>query len=272
MTFLENIRTRTKKPQSKLFLLIGVNVVIFLLAFFTPARQFLISYLAVPGGLPALAERAWTPFTYMFMHENFFHILFNMLWLYWMGQIFEEFLGYNRTIGLYLMGGLTGALFYIILFTLLPAFTGRMMIGASASVMAIIVAAATLVPNYKMSVIILGELSIKWIAIMYVILSFIGLKGANAGGEIAHLGGALIGFIYIKQLQSGNDWIAGITGIFKRKPKLKVISGNHSRNMPAKPKQEEIDEILDKISKTGYDSLNKQEKEILFRASKHEES
>ncbi|PJJ83944.1 rhomboid family protein [Mucilaginibacter auburnensis] len=271
MSFLENTRLRTTKPDSKLFLLIGVNVVVFLLAI-TPAKQIIASYFAVPGGFSALAIRPWTPITYMFTHLNFFHLLYNMLWLYWMGQIFEEFLGYKRTVGLYLMGGLTGAIFYILLFTLLPSFTGRIMVGASASVMAIIVAAATLVPNYKISVIILGELSIKWVAILFIVLSFLGLKGANAGGEIAHLGGALIGFIYIKQLQRGNDWIESLSNIFKPKRKLKVVSTNNNRSVSTKPRQDEVDEILDKISRTGYDSLNKHEKEVLFRASKHEEN
>jgi len=270
MAFLQDISRRYTKPKSNLFLLIGINVVIFLIAL-TPASQFIISYFAVPGGFTALAQRPWTPLTYMFTHENFFHILFNMLWLYWMGQIFEEFLGVKRTVGLYIMGGLTGALFYVALFTLLPQFTGRLMIGASASVMALIVAAATLVPNYKISVILIGELSIKWVAILYIILSFLGLKGANAGGELAHIGGALMGFVYIKQLQNGNDWIARISALFKPKSKLKVASTNHDKKITATPRQDEVDAVLDKISRSGYDSLNTHEKEILFRASKHEE-
>jgi hypothetical protein len=211
----------------------------------------------------------------MFMHAGFFHILFNMLWLYWLGQIFEEYLGNKRTIGLYILGGLSGALFYLLAYNFLPAFAGAAygstVVGASASVMAIIIATATLLPDYSISLMFIGPVKLKWIAIIYVIVDFISIVGPNAGGEVAHIGGALFGFIYIKQLQRGNDWIGAIRGIFKSRTKLKVASKNSDRNSNSKPRQEEIDRILDKISQTGYESLNKQEKEILFRASKDNE-
>ena len=211
----------------------------------------------------------------MFMHADIWHILFNMLWLYWFGQIFEEFLGKKRTIGLYLLGGLAGGILFVVAFNLLPLFSYvkqvSHVVGASASVMAVVVAAATIAPNYSINLMIIGPVKIKWITLFYVALDFLSTTGPNAGGQIAHLGGALIGFIYVKQLQSGNDWITGITQLFKRKSKLKVVSTNRDKTIPVKPRQEEIDAILDKISQNGYDSLNKHEKEILFRASKHEE-
>jgi hypothetical protein len=205
------------------------------------------------------------------------HIFFNMLWLYWIGQIFEEYLGNKRTIGLYIFGGLTGALFFVLAYNYLPVFAnsgaaeGTIVVGASASVMAIIIATATLLPDYTISMMFIGPVKLKWIAIFYVLLDFLLIAGPNGGGEIAHLGGALFGFIYIKQLQRGSDWIGAINGMFKPKSKLKVAANNSDRNSNAKPRQEEIDRILDKISQTGYDSLNKQEKEILFRASKDNE-
>lgn len=209
------------------------------------------------------------------MHAGFFHILFNMLWLYWMGQIFEEYLGNKRTIGLYLLGGLSGALFFVLAYNFLPAFagvvSGSTVVGASASVMAIIIATATLLPDYTISLMFIGPVRLKWIAIFYVLIDFLSIAGPNAGGEIAHLGGALFGFIYIKQLQRGHDWIGAIRGIFKSSSKLKVATRNSDRNSNSKPRQEEIDRILDKISQAGYDSLNKQEKEVLFRASKDNE-
>jgi hypothetical protein len=136
--------------------------------------------------------------------------------------------------------------------------------------MAIVVATATLLPNYTISLILFGPVKLKWLVIVILVIDFLGIAGANAGGEIAHLGGALLGFIYIKQLQRGHDWIGGVNNLFKSSPKLKVVVKNTSKNSAEYPRQEEIDRILDKISQSGYDSLSKQEKEILFRASNNE--
>nr|WP_294794909.1 rhomboid family intramembrane serine protease [uncultured Mucilaginibacter sp.] len=286
MTFWDNIQYKINGLRSKLYLLIWINIIVFLVLNVPAVFEGHISqtqniltfsdtYLALPSNLKELLKHFWTPFTYMFMHAGVRHILFNMLGLYWFGQIFEEFLGKKRTIGLYLLGGLSGAILFVIAFNLLPLFSYvkqvSYVVGASASVMAVVIGAATLVPHYEVNLILIGPIRIKWIALFYVVVDFLGTTGPNAGGEIAHLGGALIGFIYVKQLQRGNDWIENITGIFKRKSKLKVVSTNHDKRSSAKPRQEDVDAILDKISTTGYDSLTKQEKEILFRASKHEE-
>lgn len=272
------------RSGSKLNLLIGINIIVFL-AINIPMvveKMFLGSslieshaddYLSLPAYLPKLLTRFWTPLTYMFMHAGILHILFNMLWLYWFGQIFEEYLGKKRTLGLYIMGGLAGALLFILAFNTVPAFTHAnaayitTMVGASASVMAIIVATATLLPDYTISLILIGPVRLKWLALFFVIMDFLGIAGLNAGGEMSHLGGALLGYVYIRQLQNGNDWIGSINNLFKGRPKLKVVAKNTSKNPSVKPRQEEIDIILDKISRSGYDSLSKQEKEILFRAS-----
>jgi hypothetical protein len=204
-----------------------------------------------------------------------------MLWLYWMGQIFEEYLGNKRTIGLYLLGGLTGGLLFVACYNLIPAFTNvnaaatSVVVGASASVMAIVVATATLLPDYTIPLMIIGPVKLKWIALFYSVIDFLGIAGTNAGGEIAHLGGALFGFIYIKQLQRGHDWIGGINKLFSPKPKMKVVSNSgNQRKASGTPRQEDVDRILDKISGSGYDSLTKQEKKpyseqaITMRAKK----
>jgi hypothetical protein len=136
--------------------------------------------------------------------------------------------------------------------------------------MAIVVATATLLPNYTISLILFGPVKLKWLVFVILVIDFLGVVGPNAGGEIAHLGGALLGFVYIKQLQKGHDWIGSIGNIFKARPKLKVAAKNFNKNSPEYPRQDEIDRILDKISQSGYDSLTKQEKEILFRASNNE--
>lgn len=285
-TFWQGSYQKIFLSGSKLYLLIAINVVVFL-AINVPAifeqliaqsdhvKAYSIDYLALPAYLPKLLTRFWTPLTYMFMHSGVFHILFNMLWLYWMGQIFEDFLGYKKITGLYLMGGLAGALMYILCFNVFPAFSNSLMfasaVGASASVMAVMVATATIVPHYTISLMFIGPVKLKWLVLVYVVLDLFGVTGSNAGGAIAHLGGALLGFVYIKQLQSGNDWIAAITGLFKKRSKLKVVANDRSKTATGKPRQEDIDQILDKISVNGYDNLSKQEKEILFRASNNNE-
>ncbi|AMR30461.1 rhomboid family intramembrane serine protease [Mucilaginibacter sp. PAMC 26640] len=287
-TLWKDIQYKMLRSGNKLTLLIGINVVVFLAINIPAVIEQLFSgfgnsvisslasdYLLLPAYLPKLLYRFWTPITYMFMHAGVFHILFNMLWLYWMGQIFEEYLGNKRTIGLYLLGGLTGGLLFVAAYNLIPAFTavnaaqGGVIVGASASVMAVIIATATFLPDYTISMMFIGPVKLKWIAVFYIVIDFLGIAGGNAGGEIAHLGGALFGFVYIKQLQKGNDWIGGITKLFAPKPKLKVVNFENSSQKKSsnKPRQEDIDRILDKISVSGYDSLNKQEKEILFRAS-----
>jgi membrane associated rhomboid family serine protease len=286
-TLWKDIQYKLLKSDSKLSLLIGINVVVYLGINIVAVIEQLFTgfgnsavlaytneYLLLPAYLPKLLYRFWTPFTYMFMHAGIFHILFNMLWLYWMGQIFEEYLGNKRTIGLYLFGGLAGGLLFVACYNLVPAFTNvnaaanGVVVGASASVMAIIIATATLLPNYAIQLILIGPVKLKWIALFYIVIDFLGIASANAGGEIAHLGGALFGFIYIKQVQRGHDWIEGINKLFVPKAKMKVVShSGPQRKASGVPRQEDVDRILDKISGSGYDSLTKQEKETLFRAS-----
>jgi membrane associated rhomboid family serine protease len=286
-TLWQDIQYKVLRSGSKLNLLIGINVVVFLLVNLaaTVGRLFFHTgiidyysdeYLSLPAYLPKLLTHFWTPLTYMFMHAGIWHILMNMLWFYWFGQIFEEYLGKKRTLGLYLMGGFAGAFLFVLSYNTIPFFTQvhaaavSTLVGASASVMAVIVATAALLPDYTIPLILIGPVKLKWLAMFFIIIDLLGITGLNAGGEISHLGGALIGFVYIKQVQKGNDWIDSINKLFKRRSKLKVVSNNTSKNPHDLPRQEEIDLILDKISKSGYDSLSKQEKEILFRASNNE--
>jgi len=287
-TIWKEIQYKMLHSGSKLHLLIWVNIIVFLLINIPAIFETLFfktnyishltdEYLLLPASLHKLLTHFWTPFTYMFMHAGPIHILFNMLWFYWFGQIFEEFLGKKRTLGLYLLGGLAGAFFFVVSYNVFPFFTHNNiaentgpLVGASAAVMAVMVATATQLPDYTISLILIGPVRLKWLVLFFIILDFLGITGLNAGGELSHLGGALMGFIYIKQLHKGNDLVAMIAKIFKPKPKLKIVTGNASKNASYIPRQEEIDLILDKISKSGYDSLSKQEKEVLFRASKQE--
>lgn len=286
MTFWDNLQYKMFKTGSRLYLLIGINMVVFFLFGVSAVLEKLIlrtnvvaaysyEYLALPAYVPKLLYRFYTPFTYMFMHADIWHLLFNMLWLFWMGRIFEEFLGNKRTLGLYLLGGLSGAILFIAGYNLFPLFyksnalLTSSLVGSSAAVMAMTAGAATIAPGYTIMLFGMIPIKLKWIAIFYAVMGFLGMVGPNAGGEMAHLGGAIFGFIYVKQLQNGRDMVGAIAGIFKSKPKMKVASTNYGdAAQKDTPRQDEIDRILDKISTNGYDNLSKQEKETLFRASK----
>lgn len=282
----EEIRTQVFRSGNRLNLLIGVNVIVFLFLSLLGVVEMLTTrnaaisailndYLAVPSYLPKLLIRFWTPFTYMFLHSGFFHILFNMLWFYWMGNIFQEYLGGKKLVDLYIIGGLAGAFLYVLFYNIFPLFadvkTVSTTVGASAAVMAIIVATATLLPDYTIQLMFLGSVKLKWIALFYVLFDLISITGPNAGGEISHIGGAIAGFFYIKHLQ-GSTMLGRAFERFSKPKTLQVVSKNYSRNSSIRPKEEEIDSILDKISQSGYASLTKKEKEILFNASKDETS
>jgi hypothetical protein len=216
-----------------------------------------------------------------------------MLFLYWFGRIIAEYIGQNKVLGLYVWGGIFGGILYLLVYNLLPyyapAINGTYLLGASGGVIAIVVGAATFMPNFTISLIFLGPVRLKYIAAFYVITSLLQSTGSNAGGEIAHLGGALAGFLFITQLKSGNDWsriivqfITWVKSLFKPQPKIKVSyrsakssssakSTNSTRTSEKKKpetSQSEIDAILDKISERGYDALTKEEKQKLFNASK----
>jgi membrane associated rhomboid family serine protease len=300
MSIVQDIRSAFSRRDNALMQLILLNVLVFAglivlrtiltvssaSGYYPPVlRQFELS-----SALPVLLRHPWTVLTYAFTHEGFFHILFNLLNLYWFGQLLREYLGDRRLVSIYVLGALAGAAIFLLSYNLIPAFqpaVGSPMIGASAAVTAIIVASATLLPDYTFMLILLGPVKIKWIAAVVVLVSLAGVNGGNPGGEIAHLGGALLGFVYIKQLQAGRDlgrpvqaigdWVSKL---FSRRPTMRVstarrpepvtttsASGSKKPAVAGQPLQDEIDTILDKISRSGYESLSKDEKQKLFRAS-----
>ena len=289
---LNDLKVKVFQSGNPSFLYIGINTLIYVVValinvpFFLSGNgglaydTFIREYFAFPADIISQPLHFYTILTYQFFHDGFFHVLFNMLWLYWMGRIFLDFLKPRQFHFVYLIGGVLGAILFAIAFNVFPVFrnaTYSTVIGSSAAVMAIVVATATLVPNFSITLLLFGEVKLKYLAMAYVVLDLIGSTSANAGGSFAHLGGALFGFVYIKALQSGTDWSA----IFKKRPKLRVVNNKQqssrkddagrpaSRRNEGYVDQREIDEILDKISKTGYDKLSKEEKETLFKASKH---
>ncbi len=299
--FFDDFKNAWSKPNNAVVQIILINVIIFVSVrvskvFFdisrsTDAFYFFFRKFQLPSAIDAMLLQPWSLVTYFFTHFDFFHILFNMLFLYWFGRIVQEFLNSKRVISLYVLGGLIGGLLYIFVYNLIPFYSDRvaesMMLGASAGVFAIVVGAAVFMPNYTFFLMFLGPVKIKYIAIFYVFMSFIQSTGANAGGEIAHLGGAFLGWLYISQLNKGNDlgawvitFIQFVKSMFKPQPKIRVTHRTGNRGPSKKsekrrskvsneePAQAEIDEILDKISQSGYESLSKEEKQKLFNASK----
>jgi membrane associated rhomboid family serine protease len=261
-----------------------VRIVLFLSGMPGGAADFaILRWLAVPAYMPALLRHPWTVVTYMFTHLGFMHILFNLLWLYWFGIIFLQYFDPKKLVGVYVLGGLTGALFFIAGFNIFPAFQGvlpvSLALGASASVMALVIATAVYVPDYTVYVFLIGPVKIKYIALVSFILTTLVDFTSNTGGKFAHLGGALYGWLFVMQYRRGKD----ATRLFNKtldalvtlfKPRKKKIHVSYKRpaddieyNRQKVHEQQEIDRILDKISKGGYDSLTKKEKEILFRMS-----
>ncbi len=290
------------KHKSILSQLIAINVAVFALVSVFQLFLFLFQinhtenglfnltyWLSVPSDFQLLIRRPWAVFTYMFLHEGVFHLLFNMMVLYFGGRLFMEYLSERQLLKTYIFSGLTGALFFILAYNLFPAFTASlsyaMALGASASVLGILFAIATYVPDYYVHLFIIGRVKLKHIALGLIIIDILSIPQGNAGGHIAHIGGAFWGFIYAYQLKKGKElfaffdrfnWQSLLKPFYKtskKKPFKKVYKNekpmsDEQYNTRKKEEQDKIDKILDKISKSGYESLSKKEKEILFNHGK----
>jgi membrane associated rhomboid family serine protease len=240
-----------------------------------------------------LLFRPWTVITFMFVHLDFFHVFFNMLMLWFSGRLFMDLLGGKRLVGNYLLGGLAGWLFYALAYNYIPGIRGQGdgsdILGASASVMAVFIGIAAYRPDMVVSLLIFGEVRLKWIALIYLVLDLVSIRqGNNSGGHLAHVGGALYGYLAATQLKKGSDWsgafmdqLQRIGSLFTRRkgPRLRVEKMDRRKvrvlqdsdfNATKRAKEERVNAILDKISRSGYDSLSKEEKDFLFRAS-HEQ-
>ena len=289
-TVLKDIKKNFKRGDS-LTKLIYINVGVFLIASILHVLSYLfivnyleiLNYFTLPASISHFIKKPWSIITYMFLHQSFIHLLFNMIWLYFGGQIFLSFFDNKKLISTYVLGGISGAVLFIISFNLFPAFAGVLQntvaVGASASVLAIIMAITTKSPNYSIRLFLIGNIKLKHIAIVSIVLDILSIPQGNAGGHIAHLGGAFFGYLYVKQLNGGNDIASVFDKIMdylatylKRESKLKKAYRRKKSDQDFRrgkvQTQAKIDNILDKISKSGYESLTKEEKDILFKASK----
>jgi membrane associated rhomboid family serine protease len=285
--------TRLIYVNAIVFLVIKIIEVIGVLAAKPALTESVVSFLAVPASIDALAGKPWTPVTYMFTHQGFIHIIFNMLWLWWFGKIFLSYLDQRKLVSVYVMGGLAGALLYIAVFNIFPAFAGMVHVsvalGASASVMALVVATAVYLPDLELNLLFFGRIKLKYLALITFLITSVFDFSVNTGGKIAHIGGALMGLAYGYGLKNGKDigaWLNSILDffvtLFRHGRKLKVTykkAKTDYDNKKAKTdfdfnkvkaeRQKAIDHILDKISKGGYESLTREEKEILFNESQN---
>tara|TARA_X000000368_G_C22992402_1_gene694952 strand:+ start:207 stop:1094 length:888 start_codon:yes stop_codon:yes gene_type:complete len=274
-----------------LYINLGVFLIIKILSAFgflfkiNDINHFIESYLSLPSNLSELVKKPWTLISYMFVHQDFLHILFNMVWLHFGSKLFLQYFNGKQLLSTYFLGGIFGGLIYISAFNIFPVFQdapfiNSVAIGASASVLAIFIGIATYAPSYIVNLTFIGNTFIKHIAIFLVVLDFLLIEKNNPGGHITHLGGAIFGFLYINLLRKGVDLSVNFYTFlsyfkFSKKNKLKKVHKKRSsknnddifRNKKS-DKQKKINSILEKISKSGYDSLTKQEKELLFKESK----
>ena len=298
MGFIDDIKrsyTQGSMLLKLIFINIGVFVVLHVLALgslLMNAGDGILQWVELPSDLGMLLHRPWTLITYMFAHYGFLHILFNMLWLYWLGRIFMEYFSPKQLTGVYLLGGLGGALLFLLAYNSLPYFRAlpeqAFLKGASASVIAIVVATAVYAPDYRIGLLFLGEVPLKWVALVTVAIAVLGLDAGNVGGNIAHIGGAIVGAWFGLRIKRGRDItrplntaIDTVVGLFNGRswklPKFEKKAGaklnqQQAQQRPNRPADEvsedELDKILGKIKVAGYDALTDEEKDKLFKASR----
>lgn len=275
--------------------LIYINVAVFvtiwlvevILMLFNQSMGGWLSWLELPASFTRAIMQPWSIVTYMFLHAGFLHILFNMLWLYWFGMLFLQFFSAKHLRGLYIVGGICGGLLYMVAYNVFPYFQGMvehsLLLGASASVLAVVAATAYREPNYPVGLFLIGTIRLKYLALVAIGLDLLFITSSNGGGHIAHLGGALAGLWFASSLNKGKDITKGINRLCDalaslfhprpRKPKMKVHYNTERKkdydyNAWKKNQSDEIDRILDKLKKSGYESLTVEEKKTLFDASK----
>jgi len=245
----------------------------------------IFNWFNLPADLNTLVTRPWTIITYMFMHDGVWHLLGNVLWLWAFGYIFQDLTGNNKLIPVFIYGGLAGAFVFVLTYNIIPRLpVGATLEGASAGVMAVAIATTVLAPAYRIFPMLNGGIPLWVLTIIFVIIDFASIPVSNSGGHIAHLAGAAIGFVIIKQLQRGSDWTLWINNFFnwvsnlfnpgKKEWKKTARQSFYYKTEGTQPfkkipniTQKRVDDILDKINQRGYRSLTEEEKEILKRAS-----
>lgn len=277
-----SITTRIIYVNIAVFIFLRLSDVVFTLFMVEPSTwTYPLLLVSVPTEPAMVLLKPWTLFTYMFTQFQFLHIVFNMLWFYWFSRFFLMIYNEKQLLGLYITGGLAGAVLYLIAYNLIPFYANQadnILLGASASVLAIVMAVTTTAPNKEINLMFIGPVKMKYLALFTIVIDLISITGDNAGGHLAHLGGAAWGWFFVVAIKSGKDMgkyvnvlADAVVSVFKPKPKKMHVKWNRPttdqdfRNKRASTEQE-INLILEKIKKSGYDSLSKDEKQKLFQA------
>jgi len=262
--------------------LIYVNVSLFIITLLFSSfsglygnrTNIIYEWFSLSSSFDQLITKPWTLISYGFLHSGFLHILFNCLILHFFGRLFLEYFTQKQALNFYILGTLFGGLAYLVSYNYFPLFEGRVhtLVGASAGVTAIVVGIATYIPNYQLQLRIFGYVKLWKLAGVFILFDLISLAGGNGGGHIAHIGGALFGYFYVSQSSNNSSNIFSWFSEFfskRKKPLQTVYKSTKKKNTrkSADDKQAKIDSILDKISKTGYETLTKEEKEFLFKQS-----
>lgn len=282
MSMIRDIK-QSFKENSMVVKLIYINIAVFVIVRLsdmlaltgTVSNGFVLEWLAVPVTFSEVLFKPWTILTYMFCHYDLLHILFNMFFLHWFGRLFVMLIGEKKILSTYLIGGLGGFLLCIIVG--LIGNLGGFMLGASASVLALLSSAAVIAPNYRVNIVFVGNIRLKYYALIMVFIDFISILGfSNVGGHIAHLGGLFVGVLLAMKWKNAGvpkrDWIMDNIGKLGKNC-MKVHKGGRVKsdyefNSERVERSKNIDRILEKIKASGYDSLTQEERKALFDESK----
>ncbi|EAR12038.1 putative transmembrane rhomboid family protein [Polaribacter irgensii 23-P] len=283
MTFIQKIKYKYK-TGSIIEKLIYINVAIFACtllvtlyqSLYQQEQNFLVQWFALDDNFNEFVGKPWSILSYGFLHANFIHLIFNMITLYFVGNLFTQYFTQKQTLNFYLFGTLFGGVLFILSQSYFPLFEGRnsTLVGASAGISAIFIGISTYMPNYELKIRFLGFVKLWHLALIWLALDIIGLVGPNAGGSFSHLGGSLFGFLYVNQVSAKKIKLFDVFSAFfnSKKNTLKTVhKATNKKEKTPKSKglhQEKVDMILDKISKSGYDTLTKNEKEFLFKQGK----
>tara|TARA_R110002049_G_scaffold609_7_gene3463 strand:- start:5877 stop:6731 length:855 start_codon:yes stop_codon:yes gene_type:complete len=283
MSFIDTLKYKFKTGtiiDKLIYLNVGVFAVTLLITvlngLYKGNSNFIVEWFSLDSNLDAFLTKPWSIISYGFLHADFIHLLFNMITLYFIGNLFIQYFTQKQALQFYILGTLFGGILYLVSQNYFPLFEGEnsTLVGASAGISAIFIGIATYMPNYQIKIPLLGFIKFWHLAIVWLAFDVIGLIGANAGGNFSHLGGSLFGFLYVNQVSNKKiDIFGSFTSFFKRKEKtLKTVHKSSKRKQQTVknevPNQKQIDAILDKISKSGYDTLTKTEKEFLFKQGK----
>lgn len=292
MGFISDMQHRFREGDlltRLLFVNIGVFLLVrvadILLMLFNESIEPWLRYVEFPSSFPRFLVQPWCIITYMFLHYDVLHVLFNMLWLYWFGQMFRNHFDARKLFGVYLAGGIFGAIFFMLIYNIFPYYAPMAahsyMLGASASVMAVVFGVSFYAKEEEVMLFLIGRIKIFYLALFVLLLDLLSITSTNAGGHLAHIGGALFGIWFASRMRAGKDitrplnfLMDKIANLFKPKykPKMKVTyqrpETDYDYNARKHQENAEIDVILDKLKRSGYQSLSSDEKRQLFDASK----